>query len=286
MNRLLKTLIYDGQVSLCIIGSTDMVNDAIDIHRLSPLSAAALGRTMTVSTFMASLLKSEGDKLYVTVKGDGVGGSIVVCGNEKLQMRGFIENSVAELPLKANGHLDVGGCVGKHGKITIVKSMGLKEPFSGTAELVSGEIAEDFTSYFAISEQQPTAISLGVKIGKDGRCVGAGGVIMQAMPGARDEALFMAEDTILRMDNLSTLIEEQGIDKMAEYFFGKLDYTEFHPEYKCLCSREYIEGLLISMGKKELDSIILEQGKIEVNCQFCEKTYAFYQEDVDKLFNK
>lgn len=283
MDRLLKTLVYDGQIALTLIDSTDMVNEAIKIHKLSPLSAAALGRTMTVSTFMASTLKSEGDKLYVTVKGDGVGGSIVVCGNAELEMRGYIENPNAELPLKSNGHLDVGGCVGKNGKITIVKSMGLKEPYSGTANLVTGEIAEDFTSYYALSEQTPTAISLGVKIGTDGTCTAAGGVIMQALPGATDESLFMAEDTILRMENLSSIIEEKGLDGLSEYFFGKLGFTEFHPEYKCLCSREYIEGLLISMGKDELYSIIAERGKIEVNCQFCEKTYTFYKEDVDKI---
>lgn len=283
MDRLLKALVFDNQISLCVIDSTEMVNEAIKIHKLSPLSAAALGRTMTVSTFMAAGLKSAGDKLYVTVKGDGVGGSIVVCGNADLKMRGYIENPSAELPLKANGHLDVGGCVGKNGKITVVKSMGLKEPYSGTANLVTGEIAEDFTSYFALSEQTPTAVSLGVKIGTDGKCVAAGGVVMQALPGASDAALFMAEDTILRMDNLSSIIEEKGIDGLIDYFFGKLDRTEFHPEYKCLCSREYIEGMLISMGKDELYSIITERGKIEVGCQFCEKNYVFYKEDIDKL---
>lgn len=284
MNKILKTLIYDNQLSLTLLDTTDMVNDAIRIHGLSPLSAAALGRTMTVVTFMATTLKNKTDKLSVTVKGDGVGGEIVVCGNSDLKMRGYIENPNTELPLKENGHLDVGGCVGKNGRITVVKSMGLKEPYSGTANLITGEIAEDFTAYFTYSEQQPTAISLGVKIGTDGKCVGAGGCVIQALPFASEASLFMAEDTILRMNNISSLIEEKGIDGVADYFFGDYNYTVLEPEYKCLCSREFIEKLLISMGKNELYSIISERGEVEVNCQFCETNYKFNKEDVDKLF--
>lgn len=286
MNRILKTLIYNNEISLALLDTTDMVNEAIRLHKLSPLSAAALGRTMTITTFMASTLKNASDKLSVTIKGDGVGGEIVVCGNADLKMRGYIENPNTYLPLKANGHLDVGGCVGKNGRITIVKSMGLKEPYSGTSNLITGEIAEDFTAYYTFSEQQPTAISLGVKIGTDGKCVGAGGCVMQALPGATENSLFMAEDTILRMDNISTLIEEKSLEEIADYFFGELKFTETNPEYKCLCSKNYIESLLISMGKEELDQIIKEQGEISVNCQFCETDYKFNQNDVDKLFKK
>ena len=285
MNRILKTLIYDNQLSLAVLDTTDMVNDAIKIHKLSPLSAAALGRTMTVSTFMASGLKNDTDKLSITIKGDGVGGEIVVCGNADLKMRGYIANPNAELPLKENGHLDVGGCVGKHGRITIVKSMGLKEPYSGSSELVTGEIAEDFTAYYTFSEQQPTAMALGVKIGTDGKCVGAGGVIIQALPGASEESLFMAEDTIMRMGNISTMIEEWGIDGVVDYFFGKLDFTERHPEYKCLCSRDYIERILLSMGEKELNDILKTEGKISVNCQFCETDYNFNEDDIKALLS-
>ncbi|MCQ2399176.1 MAG: Hsp33 family molecular chaperone HslO [Clostridia bacterium] len=286
MDKILKTLIFDDSLSLALLDTTDMVNEAIKLHNLSPLSAAALGRTMTVSTFMASGLKTEGDRLSVTVKGGGIGGEIVVCGEAGLNMRGYIENPNAELPLKANGHLDVGGCVGKNGRISIVKSMGLKEPYTGSCELVSGEIAEDFTAYYTFSEQQPTAMALGVKIGTDGKCVAAGGAIIQALPFATDSQLFMGEDTILRMDNFSSLLEEKGLEGIADYFFGKLDFEEFHPKYNCLCSRKYIEELLFSMGKSELDSIIKEQGKITVNCQCCETDYTFTQDDVDGLFVK
>ena len=284
MNKLLKSLIFNDQISLSVLDTTDMVNDAIKIHNLTPLTAAALGRTLTVCTFMSSNLKNKSDKLSVTVAGDGVGGKITVCGNGNLDMRGFIDNPQADLPLRADGKLDVGGCVGKNGRLTVVRSMGLKDPYSGSAQLVSGEIAEDFTAYYAFSEQQPTAIALGVKIGTDGTCVGAGGVIMQAMPGADDGAICMAEDVMSQLDNVSTLIETIGAEGIIDKFIGEVKSTEYFPKYNCLCTREYIEKVLVSLGKDELNDIIEKQGNITVDCQFCNKKYVFNAEDVDKLF--
>ena len=284
MNKLLKTLIFEGQISMSVLDTTDMVNDAIKIHNLTPLTAAALGRTLTICTFMASNLKNQKDKLSVTVAGDGVGGKITVCGNGDLDMRGFIDNPQADLPLRADGKLDVGGCVGKHGRLTVVRSMGLKDPYSGSAELVSGEIAEDFTAYYAYSEQQPTAIALGVKIGTDGTCVGAGGVVMQVMPGASDAAIFMAEDVMSQLNNVSSLIQEIGAEGIFDKFIGDVEYTAYEPKYNCLCSREYIEGVLISLGKKELDDIVEKEGNVTVDCQFCNKKYVFTKDDVDKFF--
>lgn len=284
MNKLLKGLIFGDSISLSVLDTTDMVNDAIKIHDLTPLSAAALGRTLTVCTFMSSELKNDGDKLSVTVKGDGVGGKITVCGNGHLQMRGSIDNPFADLPLRVDGKLDVGGCVGKNGRITVVKSMGLKEPYSGSSALVTGEIAEDFTAYYAISQQQPTAIALGVKIGVDGTCVGAGGVILQALPFASDEDLIKAEKMMDEFKNISTLIETMGAEKIIEKYFGKVNYQTYEPKYECLCDRNYIEKLLISLGKEELDDIIEKEGEISVKCEFCQKEYIFQKEDVDKLF--
>lgn len=285
MNKLLKTLIYENQLSLSVLDTTEMVNDAIKIHSLTPLAAAALGRTLTVSTFMSSNLKNESDKLSVTVAGGGVGGKITVCGNGKLQMRGSIDNPQAELPLRSDGKLDVGGCVGKSGRLTVTRSMGLKEPYSGSAKLVSGEIAEDFASYYALSEQQPTAIALGVKIGVEGNCVGAGGVIIQALPFATEETLERAENVMKEFRSVSSIIESSGAEGLIKKYFGAdIKYTEYRPEYKCLCSKEYIERLLISLGKEELDDIIKQEGAVKVKCQFCETEYKFDQKDVDGLF--
>ena len=284
MNKLLKTIVFDNEITLSVLDTTDMVNEAIRIHKLSPLSAAALGRTLTVCTFMSSNLKNRGDKLSVTVKGDGVGGKITVCGNGDLNMRGFIDNPQADLPLRPDGKLNVGGCVGKNGRLTVVRSMGLKDPYTGSSELVSGEIAEDFTAYYAFSEQQPTAMALGVKIGTDGTCVGAGGVIVQALPGASDNSLFLAEQITKDCANVSTLIEQHGAEWIVKELFFTDKYTEYNPEYKCLCSREYIEEVLISLGKAELNDIIEKEGSIKVDCQFCDKVYEFTQADVDKFF--
>ena len=263
-----------------------MVNQAIKIHKLTPLCAAALGRALTACTFMASGLKNKNDKLSVTIAGDGVGGKITVCGNGDLFMRGYIDNPTVDLPLKQNGKLDVGGCVGKNGRITVVKSMGLKEPYSGSCELVSGEIAEDFTAYYAFSEQTPTAMALGVKIGKDLTCVGAGGVILQALPGAKEENLIKGEEIINSLKDISSLIEKNGAEWVLKTYFNTEQCTSLTPEYKCLCSKEYVEKIIISLGQKEANDIVKEQGKIQVDCQFCNNNYQFLQEDIDKLFNK
>lgn len=286
MNKLLKTLVFDNQISVSVLETTDMVNEAIKIHNLSPVCAAALGRTLTVCTFMSSNLKNKNDKLSVTVAGDGAGGKITVCGNGELAMRGYIDNPQVELPLRKDGKLDVGGCVGKNGRLTVVRSMGLKDPYSGSSELVTGEIAEDFAAYYAFSEQQPTAIALGVKIGKDRTCIGAGGVVLQALPGASENVLVMAEDVASQLLNVSTQIEQLGAEGLIKKLFGDdITFNEYHPEYKCLCSREYIEQVLISLGKNELDDIIKKDGKIKVDCQFCNKEYLFTAEDVDKFFD-
>lgn len=286
MDRLVKTLIYGNELTLAVLDTTEMVNEAIKIHKLSPLSAAALGRTMTISTFMSSGLKNDTDKLSVTVSGDGVGGNITVSGNSKLQMRGTIDNPRAELPLRPDGKLNVGGCVGK-GRLTVVKSMGLKEPYTGSARLVSGEIAEDFTAYYTFSEQTPTAIALGVKIGVDYTCIGAGGIIIQVLPNASEEAIIKAEEVMKNFSNVSTLIKEKTIEEIISEYFGETSKLEvYYPKYECLCSREYIEKMLISLGENELRDIIKEQGQISVNCEFCEKDYIFTEQDVDGLFAK
>lgn len=284
LNKLLKSLVYGGEISLSVLETTDMVNKAIKVHGFSPVCAAAFGRTITACTFMSSGLKNEGDKLSVTVKGDGPCGKITVCGNGKLFMRGYMDNGQVELPLKPNGKLDVSGAVGKNGRITVVKSMGLKEQYSGSAALVSGEIAEDFTSYYALSEQQPTAMALGVKIGKTRKCVGAGGVIVQTMPGASAESVGEAEAVMKNFSNVSTLIEELGAEGIMKKYFADAVYDVYYPEYKCLCSRNYLKKIIVSLGKTEVEDIINKQGNIEVKCEFCGKKYVFTPEDVEKLF--
>lgn len=285
MDVLYKGVAFGGKISVTVIEATQMVNEAIGIHGLSPLAAAALGRTMIAATFMSSTLKSEEDRLSVTLSGDGVGGQIVVAGDAALNMRGYIDNPACDLPLNAKGKLDVAGCVGK-GRLTVVKSMGLKEPYTGSCAIESGEIAEDFARYYAYSEQQPTAMALGVKVGKGNVCVGAGGVIFQAMPDADDESLKKAEELALSLTDVSTVMEKTGADEFVKNTFSDYNYEKFTPKYHCLCSKEYIDGVLLTLGYDELCDTCEKEGKVEVSCHFCNKKYVYFRKDVDRLFGK
>ena len=283
MGKIYKTLIYDGQISLSVLDTTDVVNEAIRIHKLSPLCTAGLGRCLTVAAFMASSLKNEDERLSITINGNGVGGKIVVAADGNLNVRGSIENPVADLPLKENGKLDGGGLVGKDGLITVVKNLGLKEPYVGKCRLVSGEIGEDFAAYYAYSEQQPTAIAVGVLV-KNDKCIGAGGVIIQPLPECSEENIEKAEKLISEFSSVSKIIAEIGAKGLIEKYFSDCDFTEYDTRYKCNCSREYVDKVLVSLGKKEFSDIIREEGKIEVSCEFCEKKYVYFADDEKRLF--
>lgn len=283
MDVIYKTLIEDGFISLSVIESTKIVNKAIKLHGLTPLTAAGLGRTMTASLFMASTLKNKRDKIYVTISGDGVGGHVVVSVDASLSVRGYIDNPKATLPLKENGKLDVKNLIG-NGRITVVKSMGLKEPYTGSSKIVSGEIAEDFAYYYTVSEQTPTAMALGVKVSKSGKCVGAGGVIMQVMPGCSLDKIERAEKIIAKFSNVSSIIEEMGAENLIKEYFSAYTFDKYEPKYKCICSKKYVDGVVVALGKNEAEDILKEQGKIEVICPYCNKKYSYFNEDLNKLF--
>lgn len=285
MGKIYKTLIFDGQISLSVLDTTDVVNEAIRLHKLTPVCAAALGRTLTVTAFMASQLKGEDERLSVTINGNGAGGKIIAAADSKLNVRGAIDNPTVDLPLKANGKLDVGGVVGNSGYITVVKNLGLKEPYVGRSELVSGEIGEDFAAYYAYSEQQPTAIAVGVLI-KNEKCIGAGGVIIQPLPDCTEENLVKAENLVNKFSDVSKQISETGAEGIIEKYFKGYDFNAFDVRYKCNCSDEYVRKVLITLGEKELYDAIEKDGKIEVCCQFCDKKYVYYKKDVDEFLGK
>lgn len=282
MDVLYKGVAFGGKISVTVIEATELVNEAIKIHSLSPLAAAALGRTLIAGAFMSSTLKSDDDRLSVTLSGDGVGGHIVVAGNANLEIRGYIDNPQCSLPLNDKGKLDVAGCVGK-GRLTVVRSMGLKEPYTGSCRIESGEIAEDFARYYTFSEQQPTGMALGVKIGVDYKCVGAGGVILQPMPDADDEAITKAENLLSKVSNFSSIIETEGADKFVKDNLKDYVFEKRTPVYKCLCSKEYIDSMLLTLGEKELNETLEKEGKIEVICHFCNKKYEYSKPDIDEL---
>lgn len=285
MGKIYKTLIFDGQISLSVLDTTDVVNEAIRLHKLTPVCAAALGRILTVTAFMASQLKGEDERLSVTINGNGAGGKIIAAADSKLNVRGAIDNPTVDLPLKANGKLDVGGVVGNSGYITVVKNLGLKEPYVGRSELVSGEIGEDFAAYYAYSEQQPTAIAVGVLI-KNEKCIGAGGVIIQPLPDCMEENLVKAENLVNKFSDVSKQISETGVEGIIEKYFKGYDFNAFDVRYKCNCSDEYVRKVLITLGEKELYDAIEKDGKIEVCCQFCDKKYVYYKKDVDEFLGK
>lgn len=285
-DKILRGLICGGEVSIAVAETTQLVNEAIRIHGLSALSAAALGRTLTAAAYMCSSLKEDNGALSVSVKGDGVGGSIYVSGDKALHMRGYIENPHAELAPNALGKLDVGGCVGKNGTLTVVRDDGQNVPFVGTTPLVSGEIGEDFAAYFAYSEQLPTALAVGVKIGTDGTCLGAGGVFLQPMPGASEKSIRFVEENIAKFGAVSSILQEKTAEQLLAKYFGEVQFYTLFPEYKCNCSRNYIEGVLAALGEKELRETVAEQGKIEVHCHYCNTDYVFTPQDVEEIIRR
>jgi molecular chaperone Hsp33 len=284
MDRIYKTLLFDGKISLAIIESTDIVNKAIEYHGLTPVTAATLGRTMTASLFMASNLKNKGDKLSVTVCGDGLGGHVIVSVDSLLRVRGYIDNPKVDIPLNEHGKLDVKRVVGK-GRLTVVRNMGLKEPYSGSSEIVSGELAEDFAYYYTVSEQEPTAMALGVLVGDGGKCVGAGGMVMQALPGCDDQTALEAQKIIMKYGDISSHIKTRGAKGIKDEDFKGYYFTESFPKYECICSKEYIDALIVSLGKEEAEDILNEQGEISIECQYCDKKYKYNKADVDALFS-
>ena len=274
-----------GDISLAVLDTTALVNEAIARHHLSPVAAAALGRTFTAAAYLCSWLKSDESTLTVQIDGGGPGGKISVSGDGALHMRGFIEHPDVILPPRADGKLDVGGCVGKSGTLTVVRDDGDRLPFVGTSPLVSGEIAEDFSSYFFYSEQRPTAIALGVRIGKDGTCLGAGGVFLQPFPGAEDEHITRAEEAIKQYAAVSRIIEEEGAESILKRFEAETE-SERPIVFRCSCSKERAERAVLSLGKAQAEKLIKEDGGIVVHCHECNTDYRFDEADICRMFGR
>lgn len=274
-----------NDISVAVLDTTALVNEAMKRHGLSPVATAAVGRTLTATAYLCSWLKSEESSLSVTVSGDGFGGKISVSGDGGLHLRGFIEHPDVMLPLRSDGKLDVGGCVGKNGTLTVIRDDGEGIPFVGTCDLVSGEIAEDFSAYFFVSEQRPTAIALGVLMGREGTCLGAGGVFLQPLPGASEESISKAENCIGMFANISKLIASDGAKKIIDLFPTEC-VTEREISFRCTCSRQRAERAVLSIGKLEAMKIVTDDGKISVHCHDCNTDYIFDAEDVERIFTE
>lgn len=274
-----------GTVRAFAAVSTELVEQASKMHDLSPIATAALGRTLTAAGMMSRMLKGEKDKLTVQIKGDGPLGGIVVAADSKANVRGYVYNPDVELPLNERGKLDIRTAVG-YGYINIIKDMGLKEPYVGLSELVSGEIADDLTYYFATSEQVPSTVALGVLMNASG-VTSAGGFIIQMMPGVEEETVEMLEKRLIGFPPISGLLAEgttpeNVLEMLLEGMEPKV--VETVPfKFKCNCSKERMEKNLISIGKEDLLEI-LEDGKgAELQCHFCNTKYNFSHQDIEKM---
>ncbi len=285
-NTITRAMTKCGNARVIIINSKEMVNDAIKYHNLSPTAAAALGRTLTAASMMGVMLKNKTDSITVTFNGDGVCGKVLAVSDYYGNTKGYVQNPQADLPLNSKGKLDVAGAIGA-GTLYIVRDEGTGEPYVGTTPIVSGEVAEDITEYFARSEQIPTVCALGVLIGKDYSCLSAGGYMIQLLPGAEDSFIDKIEQRITEIPPVSTLFSTGKTN--AEYLkdiLGDIEFDIFDEadvSYHCDCSRKRVEKALVSLGEKELSEMVNDGKSIDVSCQFCDKVYTFTPEDLKNL---
>ncbi len=286
MDTIIRATAADGQIKMAVITARESVERARQIHRLSPTACAALGRTLCAASLLGQAMKEEEASLTIRVNGGGPIGSVVAVSDHLGNMRGYVENPGVELPLRPDGKLNVGGAVGKDGMFTVSRDIGLREPYIGSVELVSGEIAEDLTSYLLSSEQVPSACALGVLVDTDRSIRAAGGFIVQLMPGADEEIITKLEDNIFLMDQLTTILDEDGTDAVFAQVLKGFDYHlvgEYPVAYRCPCSRERVEQALTVIDRKELDEIVAAGKDITVSCQFCDRVYAFTPQEIAAL---
>ncbi len=286
-DEIVRAITADGLVKAAAITGRDLVERARNIHTLLPVATAALGRTLMAASLMGDAMKIDGSSLTLQIKGGGPLGTILAVSDEAGNVRGYVQNPHVELMEKAPGKLDVGRAVGETGSLTVIKDLGMKEPYVGTIDLLSGEIADDIAAYFVESEQIPTACALGVLVGTDQSVTSAGGYLIQLLPGAGEDIITKIEAGVQRVGSVSHALEG-GLDGAgllrAVLSDFDLEILETHPvEYRCYCSRDRVTRALISMGRKELSSLIQEQGQAELTCQFCDQIYRYSKEDLEEI---
>lgn len=293
MKNTVIALDKSGSYRVYLTITTQLTQEAMHIHRATPLAIAGLGRVLAASGMMGLMLKGEKDKLTFQVKGDGPAIEILATADSQGRVKGYISDPDVDLPLKENGKLDVGGAVGK-GTLTIIRDMKMKAPYIGRVNLVSGEIAEDLTKYFLYSEQQPSSVALGVKIGTDGNVCAAGGMIIQVLPDAEEACLDHLEKTVAKLQSITSLIEQAQtppallalIFKDMPEAYTPLVLEERSIDWNCDCSKGRMEKALIAIGKKDLTEIINEDKGAELTCQFCLKKYKFDENELKVLLKE
>ena len=279
----------DGQIRAFAANTKDVVETARKDHNTSPVATAALGRLLTGGAMMGIMMKGDKDVLTLQIKCSGPIGGLTVTSDSKGRVKGYVNHPEVMLPANAQGKLDVGGALGL-GVLSVIKDLGLKEPYVGQTELKTGEIGDDLTYYFASSEQVPSAVGLGVLMEKDNTVRQAGGFIVQLMPFAEESTIAKLEENVQKITSVTNLLEEGHtpeslLEKVLEGF--DMEINEKVPtEFYCNCSRERVEKALISIGRKELNEMIQEGKPIEMNCHFCNKNYEFTVEELKEILRK
>ena len=289
-DKIIKFLAYNKKVSIVCAKTTNLVEETRKIHDLSPVATAAFGRLITISAIMASNMKNKEDKLTIQIKGNGPIQTMLVTANNIPELKGYVANPYVDIPLNEFGKLDVGGAVGNEGYINVIKDIGLKDPYVGISPLTSGEIADDFTNYFAKSEQTNSAVALGVLVNKDG-VKASGGYMITPMPDATDEEIFKIEQSIFKAGAISKMLDKNmTLLEIAKAVTGdenvQLIEENITPVYECDCSKEHMEDGLATLDKDVLKEMIEEDRKAELVCHFCNKKYEFSKEELEDILEK
>ena len=284
---IVNAITSDGAVRILAARTTQLCGEAQRIHQTMPTATAALGRALTAAALMGSMLKSSDDSVTLQFCGGGPIGRVLAVGSGRAEVKGYVGNPLVDLPLNSAGKLDVGGAVGSDGFLTVMRDLGMKEPYTGKIPLESGEIAEDITAYYARSEQIPTAVALGVLVDVDYSVKSAGGFILQLLPGALESDADKMEKAIAKISSVTQLLDEGKTpeDIVQQLLEGyEIEYFDNIPtKYLCDCSRERTDRALISLGETELKKIIEEDGKAEITCHFCDKKYSYTKEQLLSL---
>ena len=287
MDQLVRAITKDGFVKAAAVTTRELTERARNIHKTLPVGTAALGRTLAAASMMGNALKAEGASLTLQIKGGGPLGTVLAVSDTEGNVRGYVQNPHVDLPLRADGKLDVGAAVGADGARTVLKDLDMKEPYIGSVQLLGGEIAEDLAAYFVESEQIPTACALGVLVDRDQSVRAAGGYIIQLLPGADEDTIARVEGGVLAAGPVTALLERNPSPEAllrAVLSDFEVELLETVPvSYKCYCTRDRVERALISMGVDELQSLLEEQGGCELTCQFCDRVYRFSREDLEAL---
>lgn len=289
MDKLVRCISDMGELVVIAADTTQMVEHMQCIHKTSAVTSAALGRLLTASSLMGCMLKGDKDSITLRINANGPSGALIAVSDSSGNARGYVGNPIVEIPLNSKGKLDVAGAVGTDGTLSVIKDMGLKEPYIGQVPLISGEIAEDITNYYATSEQTPSVCALGVLVSPDLSVQAAGGFLIQLLPTAGNDTIAAVERCIQNIKPVSAMIAEgmspENICKtvLSEFNLEVLDVSE--PKYKCNCSRKRVENALLSMGKTELNDM-LKEDETSVECHFCDKKYIFTKADIQHLIDK